>query len=352
MPNNNNKEEHHNIDILLSESDVFTGCTRATSQSMNMVDFVVADITAAPVVEESVRTKSQGRIEQALQASKQRGEAVLITYITGGYPTAQDTPDILLAMQEAGSDILELGVPFRNPIADGPTLQHCHNVAICGGTTCVRDCLQMVAVARARGLTTPVILMGYYNGFEQEPGGIDEICQEARAYEADGLLAIGIPEDEDEPYFYTTCFQNGLSGIPIVLPDSSEKRIDELVSFTSTFLYVVSVRGQTGARDALPEDLEDNVARVRRKTNLPLVVGFGISKPEMVHDVANIYDGAVIGSSITNHLNNAAADTTIDRARAIRYYVANLKTGAKQSDNPKPKNQASILCQVPTYVVD
>lgn len=295
---------------------------------------------------------SEKRLEKAFAGTKERGEAALITYITAGYPTSQDTPYILLAMQEAGVDIIELGVPYDDPIADGPTLQNSHRVSIENGTEGVTATLDMLSIARKKGLTVAVILMGYYDGFEQHPGGIDAMCSEARAHKADGFLAVGVPEGKDELDFNTSCFRNGLSSILLVLPDTSEERIEHLVAMSSSFIYVVSSKGPTGARDALPPDLNDIVGRVRVKTNIPLAVGFGISKPEMVHAVSHISDGAIVGSSITTCLNDANANTIVERANTIRDYVAHLKVGTKQSVDPCPTNQARSLCKIPSRLLE
>lgn len=284
-------------------------------------------------------------IEKVFATSKQRNQSALITYITGGYPTAQDTPGILLAMQEAGADMLELGVPYSDPFADGPTIQHAHEVAIQNGTQNALDCLQMVSTARNMGLTVPVILMGYYEGFLEYTGGINKLCQDAALHGADGFLAVGIPDESSEVSFAVSCHKNGISSIPLVLPDSNQDRIKDLINMTSSFLYIVLFKGKTGARTSLPENLDETVARVRVKTDLPLAVGFGISTPEMVEGVSNLCDGAIIGSSITNHLNSAAQTSTEERAGAIREYVALLSTGSQQSTSAK--NQATRFSQVP-----
>lgn len=287
-------------------------------------------------------------IAEAFAAAKQRGRAALIPYICGGYPTAESTVAILLAMQEGGADIIELGVPSSDPFADGETIRESHGIAIGNGTAGVKDCLRIVRDARASGLTVPVILMGYYSSFEEEyDRDLAQMCQDAATSSASGFLAVGIGRGKQEFYFNKICYKYNLSNIPLVLPGSTDQRINTLVSLASTFLYVVSVKGKTGARDALPPELDDAVARVRAKTELPLVVGFGISKPEMVHRVSNISDGAVVGSFLTDCLNKKGVDELDEEV--MHRQVSYLNTGSKQSIGAT-RNQAVILSQVPLHI--
>jgi tryptophan synthase len=248
-----------------------------------------------------------------------------------------------MAMQEGGASIIELGIPYTDPQADGATIQHTNQVAIKGGTSEITQCLDMVSQARELGLTVPVVLMGYYNPFLQY--GIEKLCQDARKAGADGFIVVDLPPEEGIE-LNEACLNNGLSNVPLVAPTSSEKRIAALTNMASTFLYCVSVTGVTGARTSLPPDLQDFIQRVRSKTELPLAVGFGISNADMVHDVAEIADGVVIGSAILKVLDKLGDDATTDqRAAAIRDIVSQLKAGTKQSDSAK--NQATKLGQVP-----
>jgi tryptophan synthase len=254
-----------------------------------------------------------------------------------------DTPSILLAMQEGGASVIELGIPYTDPQADGATIQKTNQVAIKGGTSEIPQCLAMVKKAREMGLTIPVVLMGYYNPFFQY--GVDKLCEETKEAGADGFIVVDLPPEEGI-LLNEACVKNGLSNVPLVAPTSSDQRIGYLADMASTFLYCVSVTGVTGARDALPDDLEDFIARVRTKTDLPLAVGFGISNPDMVQGVANISDGVVVGSAILNAMEAAGKDaTTEERAEAVRKSVAHLTTGVKQAEGAK--NQATALGQVP-----
>jgi tryptophan synthase len=246
-------------------------------------------------------------------------------------------------MQEGGASVIELGVPYTDPQADGATIQLTNQVAIAGGTTDITKCLEFVSMARERGLTIPVVLMGYYNPFLQY--GIDKLCEEVKAAGADGFIVVDLPPEEGIE-LNKSCSKYGLSNIPLIAPTSSDERIGYLTDIASTFLYCVSVTGVTGARDALPEDLQEFIGRVRSKTNLPLAVGFGISTPAMVQDVANISDGVVVGSAILKALEAAGKDaTTEERAAAVKKIVSHLTTGCKQASTAS--NQATALGQIP-----
>ena len=248
-------------------------------------------------------------------------------------------------MQEGGASIIELGIPYTDPQADGATIQHTNQVAIKGGTSELHQCLQMVTDARALGLTVPVILMGYYNPFLQY--GLEKLCKETKEAGADGFIVVDLPPEEGIE-LNKACVQYGLSNVPLIAPTSSAKRIEALVGMASTFLYCVSVTGVTGARDSLPPDLEEFIQRVRAATDLPLAVGFGISNPDMVQGVANMADGVVIGSAILKAMDATGEDASTEvRANAIREIVAHLKTGVTQ--NPETvHNQATKLGQIPS----
>ncbi|KAL3766827.1 hypothetical protein ACHAW5_005242 [Stephanodiscus triporus] len=278
-----------------------------------------------------------GRIEEAFAACKERNEAAFITFVTAGFPAKEDTPAILLGMQEGGASIIELGIPYTDPQADGPTIRQTNRVAIKAGTSDIIQCLDMVKAARSGGLTVPVVLMGYYNPFYQF--GIDNLCEKAKEYGADGFIVVDLPPEEGAD-LAKSCNKYGLSNVPLVAPNTTDERIAHLARTASTFIYCVSVVGITGSRSELPSDLGDFIARVRSKTDLPLAVGFGISTPRMVQSVANISDGVVVGSAILRAAQQAG-DTTADRVRAVRGIVSELSAGCKQGDNVT--NQAKIL---------
>eukprot|EP00979_Chaetoceros_neogracilis_P013701 scaffold4020_cov234-Chaetoceros_neogracile.AAC.2 len=251
-----------------------------------------------------------------------------------------------MALEEGGSSVIELGIPYTDPQADGATIQKTNQVAIAGGTSDISQCLKIVQKARDLGLSIPVVLMGYYNPFLQF--GIEHLCAESAAAGADGFIIVDLPPEEASQ-LSVSCKKHGLSNIPLIAPTSTDDRIGMLAANASTFLYCVSVAGVTGARDSLPDDLEEFVARVRSKTDLPLAVGFGISNPSMVQGVANVSDGVVVGSAILHTIQACGKDaTTEERATAVREKIAHLCTGLKQASDAK--NQATRLGAIPNAI--
>ena len=224
-----------------------------------------------------------------------------------------DTPSILLGMQEGGASVIELGIPYTDPQADGATIQHTNQIAISGGTSEIPQCLAMVKEARDMGLTVPVVLMGYYNPFYQY--GLEKLCEETAAAGADGYIVVDLPPEESGE-LSSCCSKYGLSNVPLIAPTSSDARIEKLAKSATTFIYCVSVTGVTGARDALPDDLGEFIQLVRSHTDLTLAVGFGISNANMVNRVANIADGVVVGSKILRNMDSTGPDASTEERAA------------------------------------
>lgn len=245
-------------------------------------------------------------------------------------------------MQNGGAAIIELGVPYTDPQADGATIQQTNQIAIAAGTSEIKHCLEIVGKAREIGLTVPVVLMGYYNPFLQY--GLEKLCVDTAAAGADGFIVVDLPPEEGSE-LAAFCTKNNLSNVPLIAPTSSDERIEYLVESASTFIYCVSVTGVTGTRKTLPDDLGHFIERVRSKTDLPLAVGFGISSPEMVNSVANMADGVVVGSAISKAMDATGKNaTTQDLADAVYKIVSELTTGCKQA--PDAMNQASAVGRV------
>jgi len=290
-----------------------------------------------------------GRIEDAFASAKSKGEAAFVSFLTAGYPSAKDTPSLLLAMQEGGSSIIELGIPYSDPQADGPTIQKTNQIAIAAGTSDVSTCLAMVAKGRALGVTVPIILMGYINPFYQY--GIPKLCADATEAGVDGFIVVDLPHEEAAD-LTAECSKHSLSNIPLIAPTTSDERIGDLCKHATTFLYCVSTCGVTGARADLPPDLSEFISRVRSKTDLPLAVGFGICSPEMVQSVANLSDGVVVGSEILKAVTACGVDaSTKTRCDTIRDKIAHLCTGLKQDPNTVTY-QATKLGSVPPSPID
>lgn len=265
-------------------------------------------------------------------------DAHAFTLTSHVYPA--DTPAILLALQQSGSSLIELGIPYTDPQADGTTIQRTNQIAIRNGTSSVPQCLAMLSQARAMGLTLPVVLMGYYNPFFQM--GIDAMCLAAKEAGADGFIVVDLPPEEGAE-LAAACRKYGLSNVPLVAPTTTDERIGHLAETASTFLYCVSTTGVTGARAELPSDLGEFIERVRRQTDLPLAVGFGISNADMVQSVANRADGVVVGSAILKAVQEAG-DGTDERVEAVKKIVGDLSKGLKQTG---AVNQALSLGRVP-----
>jgi len=289
-----------------------------------------------------MRRGNCSRIEDAFATAKSKGEAAFVSFITAGYPNSDDTPALLMAMQEGGSSIIELGIPYTDPQADGATIQKTNQIAIAGGTSNIKQCLEMVSKARGMGLTVPVILMGYYNPFYQF--GVENLCAESAQAGVDGFIVVDLPPEEGIE-LSASCAKHGLSNVPLIAPTSSDDRITTLAGNATTFIYCVSVAGVTGARAGLPPDLKEFITRVRSKTDLPLAVGFGISTPEMVNDVANLSDGVVVGSAILKVLKDDGNELTKEKCVSVlTEKISHLCTGLKQSADAS--NQATALGSV------
>lgn len=236
------------------------------------------------------------RVTRAFSRARENARAAFMPYYVVGYPDLETSVAVFKALAEAGADLIEVGVPFSDPLADGPTNQMAAQIALENGTT-VGDVLRVVARLRDEGVSIPLVLMGYYNPFLAY--SIDRLCADAAAAGADGFIVPDLPPDvRDGEEMRELCGHHGLAFIPLLAPTSTEARIRAVARAATGFIYLVSVTGITGARDRLPEDLTAFVARVRRQTSLPLAVGFGISRPDQAAQVARIADGVVVGSAL------------------------------------------------------
>jgi len=255
------------------------------------------------------------RIGQTMVRLRKKGRLGLIAYLTVGYPDTETTLRLVPALAAGGADMVELGVPFSDPLADGTTIQRASHCALQQGVTPAL-CLDVVKQLRARGLAIPLLLMGYYNSVLAY--GIDEFARDAGAAGADGLIEVDLPPEEAAGV-QTACAGRGLDLIYLLAPTSSDERIALVAAQASGFIYCVSLTGVTGARGQLPAGLSQFLARVRGHTSLPLAVGFGISKREHLETVAGLgAEAAVIGSAIINVIDRAPAE---EREERVREYV-------------------------------
>ncbi|KAN0112352.1 tryptophan synthase-like protein [Hyaloscypha variabilis] len=257
-------------------------------------------------------------LKNAFAQCKKEGRPALVTYFTAGYPTPEETVDILLGMEAGGSDVIELGLPFTDPIADGPTIQKSNTQALKNGVT-VSSTLEMVREARKKGLTVPVLFMGYYNPILSY--GEEKLLKDCKEAGVNGFIVVDLPPEEAVT-FRNFCTKGGLSYVPLIAPASSVSRMKLLCSLADSFIYVVSRMGVTGATGTLNTGLPDLLKRVKEYSgDKPAAVGFGVSTRDHFLSVAKIADGVVIGSQIITTLAEAAPG---QGAKAVEEYCAKV----------------------------
>jgi tryptophan synthase alpha chain len=223
----------------------------------------------------------------------QPGRKALIAYLTAGYPSREVTAEAAAVLAAGGCDIIELGIPFSDPLADGATIQKASYQALKGGIS-PQDCIEIAARLR-REIATPLVFMSYYNPILSF--GTEAFCRAAARAGVDGLIIPDLPPEEGEE-LGASARKHGLDLIYLLTPTSTEARIALVAEKSQGFIYLVSLTGVTGARQTLPAELEDFVRRVRGKTAKPLCVGFGVSNPEQAARVAQVADGVIVGSRL------------------------------------------------------
>jgi len=233
------------------------------------------------------------RIEELLSVFE-KDHAACMPYFTLGFPTMEASLDIIEACAENGADLIELGIPFSDPLADGPTIQHSTQVSLQNGTT-LAGCLTGLKTLRHRGITIPLVLMGYINPILAY--GLEQFVSDAFSAGAHGFIIPDLPPDEAGS-LQALSKKNDMAINYLLAPNSPEERIKYVTQKTTGFVYLVSVTGITGARKDLPKDLQKFAARVRAFTDKPIAVGFGISTPEQARAVGEIADGVIIGSAL------------------------------------------------------
>ncbi len=263
------------------------------------------------------------RVRAAFDAARAAKRGVLIPYFMCGYPSKQQSIAAVLAAAEAGADIIELGMPFSDPLADGATIQHAGHLALERGMT-IRGCMEVARQVSARS-SVPLLLMGYYNPLLAY--GIERFCQDAATSGACGLIIPDLPPEEAGP-LQQAILQSGLALIFLVPPTTPDERIAQIAKqaagIPGSFIYCVSLSGVTGARSELPEHLPAFLLRVRNYTEeygLPLVVGFGLSKPEHISAVVQLAEGAAVGSALVKLLDEHEESEQVE---AVRKYIQAL----------------------------
>ena len=263
------------------------------------------------------------RIVKAFERAHREGRGVLIPYFMSGYPSAAQSVKIVLAAAEGGADIIELGMPFSDPLADGATIQHAGQIALDRGMT-INGCME-VARQVAEQADIPLILMGYYNPLMAY--GLKRFCKTARQSGICGLIIPDLPPEEAIP-LREAAVEQGLTLIFLIPPTAPDERIAQVVHLTASgpggFIYCVSLSGVTGSRDELPSHLRSFIERVRSYTKgqqIPLAVGFGLSTPEHIASVTRYAEGAVVGSALVNLIDRYEEGEQVE---AVRQYIQSL----------------------------
>jgi tryptophan synthase alpha chain len=254
-------------------------------------------------------SRIQGRF-QALARDKRKA---LIPYITAGDPHPSLTVPLMRALVEAGADILELGVPFSDPMADGPVIQRAGERALKHGVG-LTDVLRLAGEFRKSDKTTPIVLMGYANPIEAM--GVEKFIAAAKAADIDGVIVVDYPPEECEQ-FAALAKKHGIDPVFLLAPTSTDKRIEQVARVGSGYLYYVSLRGITGASNIDLGDVAARIPKIRAATRLPIGVGFGIRDAESARKVAQTADAVVIGSRIIQEIEAGAADQAVSRVKAF-----------------------------------
>jgi len=258
------------------------------------------------------------RIDRQFARLKAEGKKAFVTYIMAGDPDFETSLAVMKGLPAAGVDIIELGMPFTDPMADGPTIQLAGQRALEGGQTLART-LAMAAEFRKTDQTTPIVLMGYYNPIYSR--GVDRFLRDAVAAGVDGLIVVDLPPEEDDE-LCLPAQAAGLNFIRLATPTTDAKRLPKVLTNTSGFVYYVSITGITGAGAAAAGDVGPEVARIKAATDLPVIVGFGITTPEAAAAIAGVADGCVVGSAIVKEIGAGKP------VQDVLDFVARLAAGA------------------------
>lgn len=262
------------------------------------------------------------KIGERFENLARRGELGLVAYLTAGDPSIEATESFILRIADAGADVIELGIPFSDPVADGPTIQRASERALRAGTS-LEKVIGLVASLRKK-TDVPIVLFGYFNPILQM--GLDNFARKASAAGADGVLVTDITPEESTEY-RRAMHASRLDTVFLAAPTSTDERLKRIAEVSSGFLYVISRTGVTGEKDSLPEELPAMVRRVRKFTPLPIAVGFGISVPAQVTVLGGIADAVVVGSSLVAEIEKAKSVGEAEEAVAAR--VRMLKEAAR-----------------------
>jgi tryptophan synthase alpha chain len=272
------------------------------------------------------------RIERRFASLEEEGRAALVTFLMAGDPDARTSLAIVQALPAAGADVIELGMPFTDPMADGPAIQAAGLRALRGGHDMSKT-LALVRAFRAADDATPIVLMGYYNPIYVF--GVERFLAEAKSAGVDGLIVVDLPPEEDQE-LCLPALRAGLSFIRLATPTTDDKRLPAVLANTSGFVYYVSVTGITGAAAPDPGRVAQAVARIKRHTRLPVAVGFGVRTAEHAQAIAGSADGVVVGSALIDALRTSldpAGQATSRTVSAVTGLVAELAAGVRRGSS-------------------
>ena len=264
-------------------------------------------------------------IKNTLQGLASSANIGIIPFITVGFPDVDTTLELVPALAQAGADVIELGVPFSDPLADGATVQKASFHALEQGVT-MKTCMEVCSQLRSRGTEVPLVFMGYYNQFLAF--GLKRFAAEAQESGLNGIIVPDLPPEEAGP-LGNECRSHDIDLIPLLAPTSKDHSIASACSLAGGFIYCVSLTGVTGSRDRVSEDAEGLVRRVRSHTDLPIAVGFGLSQAEHVQAVGRFADAAIVGSALVNVIDVAPPGEAVRRA-------AEFISGLRQSQHLLP----------------
>ena len=280
----------------------------------------------------SITNAPAAKISLAFEQARHERRGVLIPYFMCGYPSAARSIELILAAAEGGADIIELGMPFSDPLADGATIQHAGHIALERGMT-IGGCMEIARQVSAHS-AVPLLLMGYYNPVLAY--GIERFCQTAADCGVCGLIIPDLPPEEAGP-LQQAAQRHGLSLVFLIPPTTSNERISQIARSAAnspgSFIYCVSLSGVTGARTALPSSLRSFILRVRehsKEYHLPLAVGFGLSTPEHIAEVTSYADGAVVGSALVNLIDK---NDESEQVEAVKRYIQSLRQARGSETN-------------------
>ncbi len=261
------------------------------------------------------------RINRRFNELNQSDRSALITFLTAGDPNYETSLDIVKKLPDVGVDLIELGMPFSDPMADGPSVQAANLRALSAGMTLKRT-LQLVSDFRQNDDEMPVILMGYYNPVHHY--GCQKFIDDALQAGVDGLIIVDLPVEEDDALCHLA-MTSGLAWIRLITPTTDEKRLQRVLKYSSGFVYYVSVAGVTGTKSADHDDINKAVSRIKQHTKLPVAVGFGIKHPDQLEAIFQVADAAVVGSAIVDCISNS-----VEQQDSARILTTNVLDFVKQ----------------------